>query len=454
MIAALGLGLLGMVLWQALEGPDANQSPSTPGAAAAEAQPAESQPKATAAMPRRVHHFAGLTKGNSVKIAYSADGRLIALANGNPTMTMQEGGTSRVNDNWKPSADILDAETGKTVVSLKLTTADLDAVLAATERVSHIEATALAFSPDGNVVAVGTSIGQVKLYSTRTGELVRSLDDLAVKLADKETPENWKPLRRAIGSVASLEFSPDGSLLAMCGGSFGDFSRVFNSVQRLDEVTTGPGRLKIWEVKTGTLKHDLVGHSHANAVSFSPDGSLLASAGSWLDDSKSGTGVVIWDAQTGEQIRSFRTTANGGTHAIAFSPDGKLLAIGTQRFDDSRPENPSTGGVSLVRVSSGIEHWLVTVPGWAKPMAFSPDGTSIIVLCGGRSIRFLEIGTGTTKHEIRPADSHQDIRWSDFAIAPQGHMLAIGGVDKERRGSVEVWSTRSSDSTNAPAATF
>jgi len=411
----------------------ASQSPAT--------QLAESQPKTTEAMPRRVHHFAALTTGNSVKIAYSADGRLIAIANGNPTIIHETSRTSRISDNWKPSADILDAETGKTVVSLKLTTADEDAVLAAIERVSHVEASALAFSPAGNVVAVGTSIGQVKLFNARTGELVRSLDDEAAKLADKETPENWKSLRRAMGSVAFLEFSPDGSLLAMCGGSFADFSEGFAAVSREGFRGTGPGRLKVWDVQTGTLKHDLAGHNNeANAVFFSPDGQWLASAGRWHEKGDMfGNGVILWNAHTGEQIhRLIRTTANAGTRSIAFSPDSKLLAMGTQRSDDSKPKDSSTGGVSLVHVSSAVEDWLVTVPGWAKPMAFSPDGKSVAVLCGGRSIRFLEIGTGTMKHEIRPADSLQDVRWDDFAITPQGH-LAIGGVDDEGKGSVEVW---------------
>ncbi len=50
-------------------------------------------------------------------MAYSADGKLIAIANGNPTRILRANGTSRVKGNWKPSADILDAETGKTIVS-------------------------------------------------------------------------------------------------------------------------------------------------------------------------------------------------------------------------------------------------------------------------------------------------------------------------------------------------
>ena len=400
-----------------------------------------SKPNTTTAIPKRARHFTIGPTGNNAKIAYSADGKRIAIANGNPTRIMRSNATSRVANDWKPSVDVLDAETGKIVVSLNLTTADQDAVLAATERISHVEATALAFSPDGNVVAVGTSIGQLKLFDVRTGELLRALDDEQAKLADKETPEDWKPLRRAMGSVRSLAFSPDGSRLAMCGGSFADFAERFDAVERMGFRAPGPGRLKLWNVQTGALEHDLAGHNnHAYAVAFSPDGRLLASAGHWMEKLDSWKNrVILWDVHTGYAIRGIRTTASRGTHSVAFSPDSKLLAIGTKRFDESNPNDPSTGGVSLVHVASGPTQWLVTVPGWAKRLAFSPDGKSIAVLCGGRSIRFLETATGALKHEIRPADPLQDGRWNDFAIAPQAGRLAIGGVDHERKGTLEVW---------------
>lgn len=470
------LGLIGMLLWQAMGDPDADKSQSPAGAAVAEmppaqsppsaseaaqpqpaaSQPAESQPSATEAAPTRLRHIGALTTGHDVKLACSADGRLIAIVNSNPTLIMLGSGRSRVEGNWKSSADILDAATGKILISIKLTTADEDKVLDATERISHVEGTALAFSPDGKMLAVGTSIGQVKLFHARTGELVRSLDDDVAKLADNETPENWKLLRRAMGSVESLEFSPDGAALAACGSSFADFSEGFDGVQRLGFRTTGPGRLKLWEVETGKLKHDLAGHNdQAFSVAFSPDGKWLASAGRWHTDGDAfGNGVILWSAKSGEQIhRLIRTTANAGVRSIAFSPDSKRLALGTQRFDNSDAEHPSSGGVSLVHASTGIEEWLVTVPGWARPVAFSPDGKSVAVLCGGRSIRFLETETGTTRHEIRPEDSQQGYLWDDFAFAQRGHLLAIGTVDKEQNGGVELWSTRSGNDTDAPAAT-
>jgi dipeptidyl aminopeptidase/acylaminoacyl peptidase len=405
-------------------------------------QLAEPQPETTTAVAKRLHHFTALTTGWNITIAYSADGRLLAVANGNPTRI-----GSGVKDNWKPSTDILDVDTGKTVISPRLTTDDEDTVLAATKRVPHFEVTALAFSPDGNLMAVGTSVGQVKLFNPRTGELLRSLDDQREKLADKKTPENLKSLTRAMGGVTSLAFSPDGSLLAVCGRSFADSPLVWESVERAYEFTTGPGRLKLWEVKTGTLKHDLVGHSHANAACFSPDGKLLASAGRCSGQS----GVVIWNPHTGAKIRTIPTNDNGGIRSVAFSPDSKLLAIGSQRFDRDKVKGASTGAVSLAHVSSGIVDWLQTVPGWAKPVAFSPDGKSVVVLCGGPSIRFLETEAGRVRHEIRPADSPQREQWNDFAIAPQPHMLAIAAVDNVQKGSVEIVEIWDSDGSGTAA---
>ena len=373
-------------------------------------------------------------------IACSEDGNLVAVANGNPTLMMLENGNSRVKDNWKPSAEFLDVQTGKSVVSLKLTTTAEDAVLAATERVSHFEVTALAVSPDGSIVAVGTSIGQVKLYRARTGELLRLLDDQPAKLADKKTPGNWKPLARAMGSVESLAFSPDGSLLAMCGSSFPDYSRIFDKSERLDERSTGPGRLKIWDVQTGRLVHDLVGHSVASAVSFSPDGSLLASAGSWLSDAETGTGVVVWNARAGTKLRTISIEANGGTHSMAFSPDGKLMAIGSLHFDKDKVDDAGTSIISLAHAASGVVQWRRTKSGPTEPVAFF-DG-AVVALSGGQSLWCFDVDDGKILTQLtRTADTNQGGRWNDFAFAKQGPMWVIGGADAERRGIVEILSS-------------
>ncbi len=412
--------------------PAASQPNVTPGPGP-DARP-DPRPKANSTMPKRTYH---LPAGDMVEtIAVAPDGSLIAFGNGNPTLIEHTNRTIEVTDNWKPSVKIAAGEPHfgeRGVSSLNLTTPEERAVLAATARVSYFEVTALAFSPDASLLAVGTSIGQVKLFNTKTAELVRVLDDERARLTDKDTPENWKSLKRALGSVASLAFSPDGSLLAMCGTSFEDYSDIFDGIERTTLKTTGPGRLKVFEVKTGTLNHDLVGHSHVYDVAFSPEGDLLASAGSW----DNGTGVITWNAQTGKKVSTIVKEANAGVQMVAFSPTRKMVAIGARLYD--KENDTYSTAISVAFPMSGIMEWSQIIPGHALPKDFSPNGKTVALLCGGESIRFIDVETGQLKHEIKAADSPGRGRWTDFAIAPKGQLLVIGRADGEHKGSVEIW---------------
>ncbi|HKD37072.1 MAG TPA: protein kinase, partial [Pirellulales bacterium] len=137
---------------------------------------------------------------------FSADGSLIGSAPGRPISPIE---------GWWPSVLIEDrkTKTGIGLADLALTTSDEDALIAETNRVPPLEVKALAFSPDGKTIAVGTSVGQIKLFEPRTGKLLMTLDDEKARLSDSRTPEKLKGLRRAIGDVTELAFSPDGSLL-------------------------------------------------------------------------------------------------------------------------------------------------------------------------------------------------------------------------------------------------
>ncbi len=385
-------------------------------------------------------------------IAVAPDGSLIAFGNGNPTLIEHTNGTIEVTDNWKPSVKIVVGEPHfgeRGVSSLNLTTPEERAVLAATPRVSYFEVTALAFSPDASLLAVGTSIGQVKLFNTKTDELVRVLDDERARLADKDTPENWKSLERAIGSVASLAFSPDGSLLAACGTSFEDYSDIFDGVERTTLKTTGPGRLKVFDVKTGTLNHDLNGHSDVFNVSFSPDGTLLVSAGHW-SGSDHGTGVIKWNPQSGKKIGAMVQANNAGVRMVTFSPTKKMVAIGAWLYD--KENDTYSTAISVAFPMSGIMEWSQIIPGHAYPKAFTPDGRDVAVLCDGQSIRFIDVENGQLKYDIKAADSPGRGRWTDFAIAPKGRLLVIGRADGEHKGSIEIWEFKGPAAANDPAA--
>lgn len=370
------------------------------------------------------------------RISCSPDGKLFAVANDQPTMILLGNGHSKVADNWQPTVDFIEVESGKKLASLQLISKQQEALLAETERAPLFQITALAFSPDSKLLAVGTSIGQVKLFAGISVKL--ALDDVAGKQKDTHTPAKYRSLERAMGAVTALAFSPDGSLLAVGGESFADVPLLLQDAQELGESTaipvTAPGRLKLWEVQTGKLQSDLLGHSdEINAVAFSADGKSLASAGRWHDDKEFGDGIKIWDPASGELKRKIDVLDNGGARSVAFSPDSNLIAIGTQRFDTFK--DTRSGGVQLIRVASGILDWSQTVSEWANPVLFTQDGQHIIVLSGGHSLNIIETKTGKIIYDIHAEQE----RWNTMAIVPAAYRVLIGGVDAEKHGFVGFW---------------
>src|SRR5262249_1381326 len=102
------------------------------------------------------------------------------------------------------------------------------------------------------------------------------------------------------GPVKAVAFAPGGQTLA-CGG--------FDGLTLFDARAGRPNR---W-----------LGPGEVRALAFSPDGKLLAA-------DQGGTGVVLWDARTGEQRH---TLAGHGSFvsSVAFAPDGHTLATGSAR---------------------------------------------------------------------------------------------------------------------------
>ncbi len=194
----------------------------------------------------------------------------------------------------------------------------------------------LAWSPDGALLAVGAGWG-ITIWDTETGELSGTLAEI-------------------LYNVSGLDWSPDGELLAL---------------------GTRGGQLEVWNVHTGDQEAVLHGHENTvTDVQFSPDGQRVASAGydgrvmiqsieagkdlieivheyppningvRWpvlvngLDWSPEGTQIMagsydqlvtIWDADSGEVIRSYQHPHN--VLDIALSADGRFIAAALDQDD-------------------------------------------------------------------------------------------------------------------------
>lgn len=208
----------------------------------------------------------------------------------------------------------------------------------------------VAFSPDGELVAVGGSgddsvAGDVRWFAVDTGRELGRIDF-------------------PVDIVSSVLFSPDGRL-----------------------VTESAGLVQWWDLntrqETGRLRPD--SPYRATGVAISPDGGTVATPG---DDHA----VRLWNAATGRQVGGpmKNDKCDHWTTAVGFSPDGATLAAGdgcgTMTLWDVASGN-RVGGPFRVGDESTPQDFSNAV----TEVRFSPDGTVLAAVVDDLSMRLWKV---------------------------------------------------------------
>jgi WD40 repeat protein/tetratricopeptide (TPR) repeat protein/tRNA A-37 threonylcarbamoyl transferase component Bud32 len=378
--------------------------------------------------------LSGFPSGGVECVCYSPDGKRLAAACADRTVTVQDPATGENSLVLRGHSDKVTSVCFSPDGS-RIATASADRTVRVWDARSGAEllvlrghtsgVTSVCFGPDGSRVGTGSRDGTARIWDARTGTTLLEL-------------------RGHANPVLSVSYGPDGSRLATA--SEDKTARVWDArtgVQLLelrhtnrvtsvcyspdgDRIATGSweGQIRVWDGRSGaqlspSRGHAGVGTYRAGAVSlcYSPDGSRVAIGG--------GDTVQVWDARTGAVLAYLRTESF--VKSVCYSPDGSRIA---------------SGGINTVQVWDARD-WdgILTLRGHTAEVTsvcYSPDGSRLASASKDKSVRVWDARTGQQALVLRHTRGVKFVCYS-----PDGARLATTSSDETpRAGTVHVWDTR------------
>lgn len=243
--------------------------------------------------------------------------------------------------------------------------------------------TGVGFSPDGALIAVGSTDGTVRILSATTAQVVQTLEGHSELVV--------------IGGVA---FSPDGRVLA---------SASVDGTVRLWDSTSGKSR--------GVLDHRGM---QVRSISWSPDGTVLVSSSDTSGE------VLFWDAADAQLIQTL-PLAQGPLLALTYSLGGTLLGTGG-----------SNGTIRLWNVADNNQITLANGVPSANALAFLDD-TTLVAATDDEAGRVMIVDTQRRREPRVLQGMHGAV--ISVAVSPDREKIAIGTKQNE----LSIWDVQSGE---------
>ena len=275
---------------------------------------------------------------------------------------------------------------------------------------------AIAFSPDGQLLATGNANCEIHLW----------------RVSDRQ---RLLTLEGHTGWVRRVAFSPDNHFLAStsedctvkvwrlpegkCQHTLSDhtssvYGVVFSPDSQLLITSSNDCTVRIWNVAQGRCQRVLTGHSAGIiSVDISPDGQHLASSG--FDNT-----IHTWDLSTGECLRSL-TDHDNWVGSVHFSPDSQRL-VSASCDRTVRVWQVATG--KCLSVLQGHTEWV-----WKA--FWSPDGKRVASCGEDQTIKIWDVETRACLHTLQ---GHSNRVWN-LAFSPDGQTIASSSEDQ----TIKLW---------------
>lgn len=298
---------------------------------------------------------------------------------------------------------------------------------------------ATTFSPDGKVIATGSTDRTIRFWDPQTGALLKTLFGHTQQVTGLAFSGDGKTLvSTSRDDTVKIWNVADGRLLSSfklhTAGADGIISP---NVTRDGRTLIGAYReaVKIWDLTTGKELYSLTSNElHPSggpgelqsteesgdvlAVALGPDETLIVSA----HEDKT---IKIWDAQTATLKRIIKTRFPD-LKAVVFSPDGKLIATGNYESDCRVDFWSVQTGKRVLSLGPDSDY--------VNSLSFSRDGSKI---ASGHAFKDLIIWNAKTGKLIRKLDQPFS-EFDNVAFSPDSKFLVSAG----RNQNVLLWNVQ------------